>query len=189
MHFMPFCVLAITNEEDREFMQSLYVKYNRMMYRVAMRQLHDRGEAEDVVSSTCLALVKGIDKIKRVNPQLHKAYIMSIVRNEGKMLIRHRRMASRKVKEYQDMQLLREEANAQEMEGRLIYRRTAEEVKQAISQLPESDREILRMKVFDQLPDRVVAELLNVRVNTVRSRLRRARIRLRALMEVNGDAG
>lgn len=189
MHFIPICILTIEDEQDCELIQSLYVKYSAMMHRVALRILFSRADTEDVVSSACVALIKNVDRLKSINPRLHKAYIMSTVRNEAKMVLRRRDIEHRGLKKVADEQILAEEEKRQEVDEELIYNCTRDALKRAIMQLSPADREILQLKVFDGLSDSVIAELLNVRIPTVRSKLRRARIRLHAVMEVNNDVG
>ncbi|MGC2997314.1 RNA polymerase sigma factor, partial [Streptomyces sp. G35A] len=53
----------------------------------------------------------------------------------------------------------------------------------ALTRLPRRDREVLALCVGEGLDHRQVAEALGVPVGTVRSRLSRARARLRALSE------
>ena len=55
-------------------------------------------------------------------------------------------------------------------------------LRQAVSKLERLDREILLLREFEQLSYAEIAELLRLPVNTVRSRLFRARMALRDLL-------
>jgi RNA polymerase sigma-70 factor (ECF subfamily) len=55
-------------------------------------------------------------------------------------------------------------------------------LRQAVAKLDRIDREILLLREFEQLSYAEIAELLRLPVNTVRSRLYRARIALRDLL-------
>jgi RNA polymerase sigma-70 factor, ECF subfamily len=55
-------------------------------------------------------------------------------------------------------------------------------LRQAMTKLERTDREILMLREFEQLSYAEIAELLNLPVNTVRSRLFRARAALRELL-------
>ena len=57
---IPICILAIEDEDDRAFMENLYMSYQRLMYSTIKRIVRDDWAAEDVMQS---ALVKLIDKI------------------------------------------------------------------------------------------------------------------------------
>jgi RNA polymerase sigma-70 factor (ECF subfamily) len=55
-------------------------------------------------------------------------------------------------------------------------------MRQAVGKLERLDREILMLREFEQLSYAEIAELLRLPVNTVRSRLFRARVALRDLL-------
>jgi len=56
-------------------------------------------------------------------------------------------------------------------------------VREALDKLEESEREILMLREYEQLSYDEIAALLRVPVNTVRSRLFRARMAMRELLE------
>jgi RNA polymerase sigma-70 factor (ECF subfamily) len=67
-------------------------------------------------------------------------------------------------------------------DARVLFRRVAD----AIDSLPDSEREALLLFVWEELPYESVAEALDLPIGTVRSRLNRARARLRELLEPTG---
>jgi RNA polymerase sigma-70 factor (ECF subfamily) len=56
-------------------------------------------------------------------------------------------------------------------------------IRQALDKLDESEREVLMLREYEQLSYAEIAELLNMPVNTVRSRLFRARMALKGYLE------
>ena len=59
-------------------------------------------------------------------------------------------------------------------------------VRKALAQLPEEFRTVLLMRVVEELPVEQVAEILNVSTGTVKSRLYRAREKMRELLRGTG---
>ena len=57
---IPYCILVIEDDDDRAFMEQLFVDYHRLMYHEIFKLVHDQWAAEDVMQST---LVRLIDKI------------------------------------------------------------------------------------------------------------------------------
>ena len=57
---IPYCILVIEDDDDRTFMEQLFVDYHRLMYHEIFKLVHDQWAAEDVMQST---LVRLIDKI------------------------------------------------------------------------------------------------------------------------------
>ena len=55
-------------------------------------------------------------------------------------------------------------------------------VKQALTKLEEMDREILMLREYEELSYAEIAKLLHLPLNTVRSRLFRARLALKTLL-------
>lgn len=61
-------------------------------------------------------------------------------------------------------------------------------VRAALSTLPAADREVLELAVWEQIPPREIAIVLGLSAQVVRTRLSRARSRVRAVLE-SGPAG
>lgn len=49
---VPFCILAIENEDDREFMTRLYLDYSRLMQQQITKIVQDEWAAEDLMQTT-----------------------------------------------------------------------------------------------------------------------------------------
>ena len=73
-------------------------------------------------------------------------------------------------------------ASAAALDARLLFLRVAD----AIEALPDEEREALLLFVWEELSYQSVAEALELPIGTVRSRLNRARARLRELLEPKG---
>ena len=73
-------------------------------------------------------------------------------------------------------------ASAAALDARLLFPRVAN----AIEALPDDEREALLLFAWEELPYQSVAEALDLPIGTVRSRLNRARARLRELLEPKG---
>lgn len=83
---VPFCILAIENEDDREFMTRLYLDYSRLMQQQITKIVQDEWAAEDLMQTT---LVKLIDKVQdlRTKDRNHLInYIISACKNQARKL-------------------------------------------------------------------------------------------------------
>ena len=81
MVLMPIVILAMPFGEDRDFMESLYRKYHRLMYSTAWKYLKESVAVEDVVSDSCVALMKKIPTLRTLDHNKLAVYIVSTVRN------------------------------------------------------------------------------------------------------------
>jgi RNA polymerase sigma-70 factor (ECF subfamily) len=102
------------------------------------------------------------------------------------LLLKHRRGEARRLRASARMAVGREAADARAsaaaLDARLLFPRVAD----AIEALPDEEREALLLFAWEDLPYQGVAEALALPVGTVRSRLNRARGRLRELLEPRG---
>ena len=117
---VPFCILAIENEDDREFMTRLYLDYSRLMQQQITKIVQDEWAAEDLMQTT---LVKLIDKVQdlRTKDRNHLInYIISACKNQARNYMRDKnRHAEYSIDEYLDTPNPHD--GADEIEMRLAY--------------------------------------------------------------------
>lgn len=146
--------------------ETLFDRYRQPIWAFFRRRLDDPSRAEELAQDTFLAVVKGI---ARYEPRAtFRTYLYAIALN----LLRAERRAER-------------HAPAGDPAVALAITADPEPgmwVKQAIGRLDESDREIILLREYEQLSYEEIATLVHLPLNTVRSRLFRARAALRALL-------
>jgi RNA polymerase sigma-70 factor (ECF subfamily) len=102
------------------------------------------------------------------------------------LLLKHRRGEARRLRASARMASEREAADgragAAALDARLLFPRVAD----AIEALPDDERETLLLFAWEELSYHEVAEALELPIGTVRSRLNRARARLRELLGASG---
>lgn len=102
-------------------------------------------------------------------------------------LIRHHHRAERRqLRAYARMPFERDIAE-DDIDARIDDRTRGAIVARALAELREGDREILLLHAWADLSYEQIARALNVPVGTVRSRLSRARRRIRELLAANGQ--
>ena len=102
------------------------------------------------------------------------------------LLLKHRRGEARRLRATAPMAAAGEavdrRASAGALDARLLFPRVAD----AIAALPDGEREALLLFAWEDLSYQSMAEALELPIGTVRSRLNRARARLRELSTPNG---
>ena len=102
------------------------------------------------------------------------------------LLLKHRRGEARRLRASARIAAADEaadrRASAAALDARLLFPRVAD----AIEALPDGEREALLLFAWEDLSYQGVAEALELPIGTVRSRLNRARARLRELLEPGG---
>jgi RNA polymerase sigma factor (sigma-70 family) len=102
------------------------------------------------------------------------------------LLLKHRRAEARwlraSARMVASLEAAEGRASAAALDARVIFPRVAD----AIETLPDGEREALLLFAWEELSYQGVAEALELPIGTVRSRLNRARARLRELLQPKG---
>ena len=102
------------------------------------------------------------------------------------LLLKHRRTEARRLRASARLAAGRELAGGRASGAALDARVLFPRVVNAIEALPDGEREALLLFAWEELSYGAVAETLELPIGTVRSRLNRARARLRELLEPKG---
>ena len=57
-------ILNIPDDDDREVVEKIYTKYEKKLYMVSMRYLHNHHDAQDCVHETVRKIIESVDKFK-----------------------------------------------------------------------------------------------------------------------------
>lgn len=159
---------------SREAFEDLYSRYSGPLYGFFRRRLDSPQRAEDLAQETFLAVIRGAT---RYEPRaLLRTYLYGIAL---KLLAAERR------KQYRN-------APADDPATEPSAPSTQESgfwVREAIAKLDASEREVLMLREYEQLSYSEIADLLQLPVNTVRSRLFRARIALKNNLDPQAPGG
>lgn len=150
---------------DREIVR-IVETYSDMLMRIALNRVNSIAEAEDVVQSTFERLMK---RQPRFETREHeKAWL---IKTAIRICIDEARRASRRT----SVPLNEEIATA--------YSEESFELLETVRRLPEHDRDAVYLYYYEEYTIREIAKILGEREGTTRSRLSRARKKLRAIME------
>jgi len=159
------------SQGSSEAFSELFRRYKPPIYGFFYRRLPDPAHAEELTQETFLALLRAAS---RYQPRaLFRTYLYAIAL---KILRSHRRKFIFRATFFGRANSALDPAKRDATESALWVRR-------AVEKLDALDREILLLREFDQLSYAEIADLLRLPLNTVRSRLFRARNALRTLLD------
>ena len=148
----------------------LYLPLRGALYRVAFFILESEDDAMDAVQDLYLKLLSSTDALETVrNP---KAYCITLMRN---ICLDRVRKASRRM-ETEVMETVSDESPADE---RMSDRQRIKDICQKLSSLPERERTVLRMKVFEDLSYDEIQKRTGIGYLSLRVLLSNARRKLR----------
>lgn len=177
----PFVFLMLDHEEDRLFLEGLYMEYRVLMYAQALKITRNTQEAEDAVSEGMLALMKKTALLRTLPCNKLKAYVVITVKHMA--LNRYRKMKRESTAGGIAAEEMPGSASTEEA---LFSRAGIEAIKAAICALPEREKEIMLMKYFRELTDAEIAEETGLREVSVRVHLSRARKHLSGMLAEGG---
>ncbi len=168
---------------DQEELTKMVQQYSDSLYRVALRMLENPAEAEDVLQETFIKALKSLDSFE--GRSSISTWLYRIAVNESLMVIRKRKP---------EVAIVQEDENEEENSGVLVSQivdwcclpesefmssETREILDEAIHQLPEKLRTVFILRDIEGLSISETAQALGLTETNVKTRLLRARMRLR----------
>jgi RNA polymerase sigma factor (sigma-70 family) len=151
---------------SREAFEELFARYRQPLCGFFHRRLGNAARADDLTQETFLAVVRA--RVRYEPRALVRTYLYGIAL---KLISAERRWQRR-----------RSEAPPAGQAASPPQGENAIWIGQALGKLEEMDREILMLREYEELSYAEIAKLLHVGLNTVRSRLFRARLALKNLL-------
>jgi RNA polymerase sigma-70 factor (ECF subfamily) len=163
---------------SRAAFEELFARYRGPLFGFFRRRLRDdAARAEDLAQETFLAVVRAVD---RYEPRaLVRTYLYGIAL---KLVAAERRKPGNAALSSSDT----DDDPDSDRELAAATNAAPEEalwVRQALERLDAQEREVLMLREYEQLSYAEIAELLRLPMNTVRSRLFRARMALKGFLE------
>ena len=85
---IPYCILVIEDDDDRAFMEQLFVDYHRLMYHEIFKLVHNQWAAEDVMQSTLVRLIDKIPELRSKDRNHLVNYIITASKNQSRNYLR-----------------------------------------------------------------------------------------------------
>jgi RNA polymerase sigma-70 factor (ECF subfamily) len=170
--------VAVTTDEQlmldvqrgrREAFEQLFARYRDPMWRFFRRRVADPARAEELAQDAFVAVLQGRERYEPRAP--FRSYLFGIA---YKLLHADRRKALHQRVEALDAG--QAAAGACDLEAEIS-------VRSALALLNADDRDILMLREYDELSYQEIAHLKQMPLNSVRSRLFRARMALKTVLE------
>lgn len=166
-------LMMIEDDDDRDFIQQLFLQNEKAMFTMAYRIVGDPHIAGDMVSASCIRMIEKIDSLKEISGAGRTPYILAIVKNTSLMYLRKRKKEG--VRNARYVRMSDAEAENRQPDERLLAEAELNALREALYRLNDKDRDLLVMKYFEQRTDEEIACVREISVNSVRSCLSRAR--------------
>jgi RNA polymerase sigma-70 factor (ECF subfamily) len=168
-------ILKRLQKGDKDALRLLYEKYSDTLVSVAVTLVNDIATAEDCLHDAFVDFA-ATAPVMRIHGNL-RSYLISCVANRARDLLRKKARSANL-----DIELLNLAAKADGPDDPLITNEGAEQVYDALCQLPYEQREVFVLHAQADMTFREIAELLGASINTVQSRYRYGMEKLRSLL-------
>jgi RNA polymerase sigma-70 factor (ECF subfamily) len=163
-------LLALVQRGDEGAMASLFDRYSKVVYSVALRVLRDPASAEDVLQEIFMQVWRNPDSFVATRGSLG-GWLAVVSRNRSIDALRRKRPTE----SVDDIPLASSYNLADEAERNSMMHRA----RTVIAGLPPEQRKTLEMAFFDGLTHSEIAEMTGDPLGTVKTRIRSALLSLR----------
>jgi len=162
-----------TDPNFKPDVMELFEEFSNMVYRIAMVRVSQSADADDIYQEVFLQLVKHVTRLK--SREHAKAWLIRCTINFCNS--HHRSAWQKKTVGFED--------HPDFGQNDLSYEHI--ELLDAVRHLTPEHQDVIHLFYYEGLSGKEIADFLDIGENTVKSRLRRARIELRAVLGEEGD--
>ena len=183
------CLISQYQKGDEQALAKLIQKHQQELFSFIFYKVKDEDLANDFFQDT---FIKIIIKLKEGKYTEEDKFILWAKRIASNLIIDHFRAKSRHIivsetsymdDEFSIFDTIKEtDFNVEEQ---LILSQIHEDLKNIIVFLPENQQEIIKMRFYDELTFKEIAELTNTSINTTLGRMRYALMNIRKIIAEN----
>ena len=178
-------ILNIVDDDDRSFVEDVYIKYEKQLYLISMKYLQNHHDAQDCVHDTIKLVIDSIEKFKTAQDMGYLERLLTVVcRNCAINVLRVKRR-----KNEHEQSLTRYNYDEDEYEEIdipdytscidkiYISEENCEYLHTLINKLDDKYRDVILLKSLG-FDSKGIAEVMNISEELVRKRYSRARKKL-----------
>lgn len=163
---------------DDEAFTALVRKYQKSVHALAWRKVGDFHFAEEITQDAFLRAYKGLPKLK--DPSQFSGWLYVITNRLCKSWYKKKKSTIKSVEDIPvvEMQRISYERHISDKKEKAASERRHKIVRKLLAKLPESERTVVTLYYLGEMTAKDIGNFLGVSVNTITSRLHRARKRL-----------
>ena len=173
-------------DKDRDALDILYGRYATPVYSLALHMLKQPPLAEEVTQDVFLNIwLKAVSfNAERGQP---RSWIMSVAHHRVIDVVRSRRRTTMMTDPEGYETLERIPSGGASVESQVQQNLDRERIMRALATLPEAQREVILLAYFEGFSQSEMAERLELPLGTIKTRVRLAMQKLRAVLQENDD--
>jgi RNA polymerase sigma-70 factor, ECF subfamily len=167
-----------SKEDDERAFGELVSRYESKVYSLALRMVRNPEDAEDVLQDTFLRAYRGIKSFQGAST--FSTWIYRITANSALMRLRKKQLPTISIEDQDERETPVNIADwSPGPSEQLMTKELQDEMDEAIDTLPPEFRQVFILRDIEERSNAEVAEILDLSVAAVKSRLHRARLKVR----------
>ncbi len=169
---------------NREAISQLLERHTRRLRDYVRMMVKDDDVAEDLVQEVLIRVVKVIDEGRYTDKGRFLPWLLRIAHNRVLDYFRAQKQVKTISESSAGFDILGSKSFAEpSIEDQMISEQCAEEIRALVEELPEEQREVVRMRYYEGLSFKEIAEHTGVSINTALGRMRYALINMRQIIK------
>jgi len=170
---------------DENALACLINRHQSKIYGFIYSKVTDRDIADDIFQDTFIKVIKTLKSNSYNEEGKFLPWVMRISHN---LIVDHFRRNKkmpmfRETEEFSIFSIMTD--NSPNVENRIITEQVENDLQRLIEELPEDQKEVLQMRIYQDLSFKEIADLTGVSINTALGRMRYALMNLRKVIEKN----
>jgi RNA polymerase sigma-70 factor, ECF subfamily len=173
-------LMPLIGEQDAAAFEVFYDRHGSIAYSLAYRIVGERTVAEDVTQEAFVSIWRNGGRYDRARGSV-RSWTLGIVRNRAIDTLRGKSASAPKHAVDVDA-ILEQRESGDRTDGEALRRETAEEVREALDQLPGVQSKVIQLAYFGGFSQSEIATMLGLPLGTVKGRMRLGLERIRTEM-------
>jgi RNA polymerase sigma-70 factor (ECF subfamily) len=168
---------------DETALSTLINRHQSKIYGFIYSKISDRDLSDDIFQDTFIKVIKTLKSNSYNEEGKFLPWVMRIAHN---LIIDHFRRNKkmpmyRETEEFSIFSIMTD--NSQTVENQMITDQVEKDLKKLIEELPQDQKDVLVMRIYQDLSFKEISELTGVSINTALGRMRYALMNLRKVIE------
>lgn len=177
-------LLEMYQQGNREAVSQLLERHARRVRDYVRMLVKDNDVADDLTQEVLIKVVKVLDEGRYTDKGRFQPWLLRIAHNRVLDYFRAQKQVKTVSESSAGFDILGSKNFAEpSIEDRLVSEQQTEEVRQLIERLPAEQREVVKMRYYEGLSFKEIAEHTGVSINTALGRMRYALINMRQMIK------
>ncbi|RZJ65605.1 MAG: sigma-70 family RNA polymerase sigma factor [Flavobacterium sp.] len=168
---------------DENALATLINRHQSKIYGFIYSKISDRDISDDIFQDTFIKVIKTLKSNSYNEEGKFLPWVMRIAHN---LIVDHFRKTKkmpmfRETEEFSIFSIMSD--NAPNIESQIITTQVEDDLKKLIHELPKDQREVLEMRIYQDLSFKEISEITGVSINTALGRMRYALMNLRKVID------